>query len=321
MPLNYYAINRVIGGRMVPGRRPSFGGFGSLRVQAGRFKGEIGDVTPAVAFSVEMERNIARAFEDVRGGRAPDAILWDKNLANRFYKRCRELDVLAPSAALGRRLIQIRKLPGRYAKYGIRLSPSVVTEPRPSIVWEHAHAIEYALVTLKYQYGSSIDDILIDPAFALEFDSLATKVSPRLTSRDVRLAALYIRKTRHLAKREASLFENLDFSGFRRRLRFVGTVADAANWTPGIDGGGLFQLVEKEKSLFVGRSPNLRAVLEEVAKPTTLSAMANLFWKPDPHEIAVEAFVGSGFRDVGLSKWQIGLIRENQPILNWPVSA
>ena len=61
-----------------------------------------------------------------------------------------------------RRLLNVRKNSPRYRKHGIEISPTTKKEIHPSIVPEYAHVIEFALVKLRYRYGSSIDDILMD---------------------------------------------------------------------------------------------------------------------------------------------------------------
>src|SRR5204863_5258736 len=121
------------------------------------------DSTEPVAFSYEEDALIVKAFEDVRKGAPTDELLWEKDLAEAFVHRCHELGLDASAAHLVRRLINVRKSAPRYKKHGIKILPTIKRETHPSIVPKHAHVIEFALVKLRYRYGVSIDDILMDP--------------------------------------------------------------------------------------------------------------------------------------------------------------
>ena len=71
---------------------------------------------------------------------------------------------------------------------------------------EQMHVIEFALVRLRYRYGASIDDILLDPDLGEKFEQLASELAPGLRDVDLRLGALYIRKTRHFEKKDIFSF-------------------------------------------------------------------------------------------------------------------
>ena len=161
-------------------------------------------------FSYNEDRLVVQAFEDVRQGAATDAILWDRSLARAFAQRCRQLGLEASDAFLNRRLINIRKNIRRYEQHGITIAPATKSETHPSIVPQYAHVIEFALVRLRYRYGASIDDILLDPDLGEKFEHLASELAPGLRDVDLRLGALYIRKTRHFEKKDLAKIEGLD---------------------------------------------------------------------------------------------------------------
>jgi len=194
--LNQYAISKILGSKMTPVKQGRFGNFGLLGTTAevlrARQSSRLAHET--MHFSYDQDRLVVQAFEAVRQGAAPDAILWNRSLAQAFTKQCRELGLAAPDAFLNRRLINIRKNIRRYEKHGIMISPATKTEPHPSIVPQCAHVIEFALVRLRYRYGASIDDILLDPDLGEKFEGLASEIAPGLSSVDLRLGALYIRK-------------------------------------------------------------------------------------------------------------------------------
>jgi hypothetical protein len=319
MSLNYYAINKFLGGTMTPTRRQTFGGFGTLPTVSDALRHRPRKPKP-IAFTYEKDALVADAFEQVRAGMSPERILWDTKLATKFHARARRLGVHAPSAQLDRRLILIRKNPSRYRQHGIELSETTVTDPQPSIIPEFAHVLEFALVRLRNRYGASIDDILLEPELVQEYERIAKTVAKELTSTELRLGALYIRKTRHVARAEERLFEDLDTSRMDSQFSELGTLDRIS--TQGIPAGeGLIEVLENGRYLYISRNENLRSVVREFVRGPTLDVMANHFWTPKRESIALRVFHGDRFDDTSIHRWQLKLIRERSPIFNWPVQA
>src|ERR1700680_1843068 len=98
---------------MTPVKRARFGNFGLLETtaEALRARQAFDSLNENTHFSYNEDRLVLQAFEDVRQGVAPDAILWDRPLARAFAERCRQLGLEASDAFLIRRLINIRKHP------------------------------------------------------------------------------------------------------------------------------------------------------------------------------------------------------------------
>ena len=318
MSLNYYAINKIIGGKMVAGDRARFGNFRLLK-ETGEVLRKRPTRTPQVRFSPADDKAIAQAFEEVRAGTAPDRILWDPTLAKKFHRRCRHLGIHAPSAILGSRLFNIRKSRAKYAKHGISLTPTTRVDPTPSIVPRYAHAVEFALVHLRYRYGASIDRILLDEELGAKFEQLAGTMAPGLSPRDLRLGALYLRKTRNLAKKDLPLFESIDAAQIESKLTHVGPLSTIAA-DDVADEEGLLEVVERNRYLYVARNENLRAVVKEFIDGPTLSAMGNQFWTPDPESIHVHVFVGTQFLSTPMRQWQLKVIEERKPVFNLPIT-
>src|SRR5260370_32128411 len=133
---------------MKPVKRGRFGSFGllenmgeALRVREAPVASSASGQTTTLSYPEDAV--VVRAFEDVRQGAATDALLWNRELAECFYRRCKELGLNAPDALLGRRLITVRKNIRRYEKHGIKISPATKTEPHVSIVPQYAHVIEF----------------------------------------------------------------------------------------------------------------------------------------------------------------------------------
>ncbi len=318
--LNYYSIGKILGGTMTPIKSPRFGNFGLLEVTAEATK-ELAirqsDQTPT-KFTYVQDSIVARAFEDVRHGAAPDAILWDRDLVQRFNSRCRDLGVDASDAILNRRLITIRKNKTRYEKHGIVISPTTQSEPHPSIVPQYAHAIEFALVRLRYRYGASIDDILLDPVLGSRFEQLASKLAPGLSAQDLRLGALYIRKTRYINRTELSKVEALHPALLERF------------WAPPISlsnlhaedvpaKAGLIELKERNRYLYVSRNENVQAAAAQFQNAHAFDPVSNSFWKPNPDAITLQFISGKSVAGASISRWERRLIHDLEPVLNWPI--
>lgn len=322
MSLNYYGINKILGGRMALLHSPArFGNFNLLKTTAdllGQRESAFRRAAKPLRFTAKEDAKVAKAFEAVRDGRAPERVLWDESLSSRFAQRAKQLGLDAPLADLNRRLINIRKHPNEYKARGIELTPTSVIDPQPSIVPQYAHVIEFALVKMKNRYGASIDDILLNPVLVAEYEKLARKVARTLSSTELRLGALYIRKTRHVAKPEENLFDQLDADHFEAALQPLGTL-DVAKAADIPKGEGLIEVLDRQRHLYVSRNENIRLVAEQFVDGQTLAAMANHFWTPDPKQITMRFFSGTKFDNVAIARWQTKIIQARDPIFNWPV--
>src|SRR6267142_5692645 len=169
--LNQLSISRILGSKI---KHIGPVGFGHLRLRqtAEEIQNALkcdGASEAPVSFSYKEDAQVVEAFEAVRNGAPTDELLWNKSLARKFVKECRKLRLEAPDAYLIRRLINVRKNAPRYHQHGIEISPTTKKEVHPSIVPQFAHVIEFALVKIRYRYGASIDDVLIDPGLGEKF--------------------------------------------------------------------------------------------------------------------------------------------------------
>ncbi|HUY90480.1 MAG TPA: hypothetical protein VMV10_17210 [Pirellulales bacterium] len=320
--LNHYAISRILGSdvKAIGGAR--FGGFGLLRSAAEALKtrtpsGRLSDEC-SESPSLNDDRLIVQAFEDVRDGAAPDRILWDKKLAGDFKRRCRELALRFSSTALKKRLLNVRKNSPRYAKHGIVILPTTKHEPHPSVVPQYAHAIEFALVRLRYRYGASIDDILLDDEMGEKFEELALSMAPALSASEVRLGALYIRKTRHFAKKDLTAFQALDpreiANDWSQPIYLTNALEVVVPSTP-----GLIEVREDGRSLYVSRTENVAPAVSEIQTGKPFEIMSGPFWSPNPDRISVRFIAGEKIHGTAAHKWELRLIASNEPVFNWPI--
>lgn len=316
--LNHYAVSRALGAELKPFKTGAFGHFGLLQTAGESIKLLRAPSNGRKKLSTDEIRLVVDAFEQVREGAAPDRILWDRKLAEKYDRRCRAVGLEAPPAVLRRYLLNVRKNSSRYAKLGIRISPTSKSEPQPSVLPRFAHAIEFALARLRYRYGASIDEVLLDPDLGASFEQLAQSMAPELSASDVRLGALYIRKTRHFTKKDQAALDALDpglISGEWSNPIYLSSVARP----PVSDSPGLVELNEGERCLYVSRTDALAPCVEQLRTGTALDVLSSPFWTPKRECIAVRFIAGAKIHGVTAHRWELRLIAAYEPVFNWPV--
>jgi hypothetical protein len=318
--INYYAISKTLRGKIKKVKQARFGNFPLLETtgEVLRSQSSFGRAVDAPDFSYDQDKVVVRAFEDVRQGAAPDAILWDKGLAQAFFHRCRGLGLVAPDAYLGRRLINVRKNSPRYKKHGIEIASTTKSEPHPSIVPQYAHVIEFALVRLRYRYGASIDDILLDPELGGRFEELTSQIVSEIGSQELRLGALYIRKTRYLQKSAIEAIKGLNTHVVEEAL---GAPVALAHVRPEVipPSPGLIEIKEPGRYLYISRNGDLRSAVSQIRTGRGFEIVSNGFWKPDPEVITLQVATGERIGGVGIGVWERRLIHDYEPVFNWPM--
>jgi hypothetical protein len=318
--LNQYAISKTLGSKMTPVKRGRFGNFGLLETtaEALRARQASSASSESTHFSYDQDRLVVRAFEDVREGAATDAVLWDRSLARAFTQKCRQLGLEASDAFLNRRLMAIRKDPRRFEKHGISIAPATISERHPSIVPQYAHVIEFALVRLRYRYGASIDEILLDPNLGEKFEHLASELAPDLGDVALRLGALYIRKTRHFEKKGLAKIEGLNVEVVEKAWSKPVSLA-AVNLANVPSTPGLIELREGVRYLYISQNEDMRPALEQLRTGKAFDLVANGFWTPRLEEITFQFVSGAKVGGTGVGVWERRLIRDLEPIFNWPI--
>lgn len=319
MSLNHYAINQVIQGRMVPGGRMRFGASGVLGVVGNMLKHRPRP-NQKVKFDLASDRVIYDAFLKTWRKHSPEALLLDDELGDEFRRVAKKMGFPGTGADANRRLINIRKNPARYREHGLILPDAEVTEPQPSIVPKYAHIIEFSLARIHSQYGITIDDILIDPEADRQYQEMARAFAPELGPRQLRLAALYIRKTRYIKKKDATIIESLPTEQIEAKFTNLGTL-DRVRAQDVAPAAGIVELLEDGRHLYISHTSDLHAAVQGVASESTLRFMGGPFWQPKPDHLLVRTFAGEEFLHIRLTQWQLRLIQDKKPVFNWPVAA
>ncbi len=308
---------------MKPVKLGRFGGFGLLENVAEALRTresspEFNATSVKTEFTFAEDAVVVRAFEDVRQGASVDALLWDPKLAHAFYRRCRELELNAPDTLLARRLLAIRKNIRRYERHGIAISPTTKKKPHVSIVPRYAHIIEFVLMKLRYRYGASIDDILLDRRLGEIFETQAAEFAPGVSILDLRLGALYIRKCRYFKKSEFEKLASFDLgaidSAFTSPISLSNVKSELIPQAP-----GLLEVREKDRFLYISRNECLRPAVEQFRTGKAFELVANGFWTPDLANISIQVVAGAKVEGIGIGLWERRLIHDRRPVFNWPI--
>jgi len=318
--LNQFAISKILGSKIKQVAPVGFGNFSSVSTAEEIQKALRGDgpgVEPT-SFTRQQDAVVVQAFEDVRKGAPTDELLWNKDLARFFVDKCRELGLNAPHSYLVRRLINVRKNSPRYREHGIVISPTTKKVIHPSIVPEYSHVIEFALVRLRYRYGSSIDDILMDECLGVKFEDLAHQIAPALPSRDLRLGALYIRKNRVMSTKDLGELNALDLamleSEWKGSVSLSKVRLDEIPVSP-----GLIELKEQDRYLYISHNANIRSAARQLGSGDAFRLMASSFWKPNLETITLSFASGKKVAGFAIKTWERKLVHDLNPVFNWPM--
>ena len=318
--LNQLAISKILGSTIKPMGSVGFGGFSLLATTEelqGALKGEEAD-NLVTEFGYAEDAKVVEAFESVREGAPTDELLWNSSLVKAFSAECKRRHLQAPQAYLIRRLINVRKNAPRYKEHGIEISPTTKKEVHPSIVTRYAHVIEFALVKLRFRYGASIDDILMDPHLGNRFEATAKQIVPSISSADLRLGALYIRKNRGTKKKDFDEIRNLDVNEIESAWKGNQNLADV-NLASVPASPGLIELKENSRYLYISHNEDIHAALSQLHTGDAFRLVANNFWEPKLDAITVLFAPGKKIANASIEKWERKLIYERDPVLNWPI--
>jgi hypothetical protein len=319
--LDQVAIGKILGSRLKPIGRVDFGHFASVSATEEIQKTLRGDgrsVGPP-SFTYHEDALIVRAFEEARDGASVDELLWNKDLAASFVERCRALGLEAPCAAFIRRLMIVRKHSARYREHGIVIRPTTKRASPPRIVPAYAHVIEFALVKLRYRYGSSIDEILMDRFLGDRFEDLVHQFAPSLSSRDVRLGALSIRRDRELRKKVLEKLNALDLAVIEGAWKGVVRLSDVRPDEVPVS-PGLIEIKEEDRHLYVAHNSNIHSAVDQLRSGEAFRLMASSFWEPKLEAITLAFAPGQRVAGTSIETWERKLIHDRDPVFNWPVA-
>lgn len=311
--LNHYQISNLLGAKIAPGFRGRFGIFGAISTAKKFEKAMQKECAPSDDPPSADNVLIAKAFEETRQGYSVDVVLATE-ISESFYARCLKLGVRGSRDGINRRLMRFRKSPPP----GIRLSRTTAELPTNNTPF--IFAAEIAAAQMRYRFGVTIDDLLIERSVANEFFQLANRIFPGGKLYDYFAAALYVRKNRKPKKEDFAHIERASLNLVESRLQRIGTFDELEeNQVPSEQ--GLFTITETrckfETELYVGSAGNLRAEVAPFRDLAPFFALNNHFWSPDKKETTLSVAVLSELSCSDLLGWQEKMIEARRPLFNY----
>lgn len=304
--LDQLTISRILGSTVRPISRPAFGGFSAVATIGQMLANRPIEMAP-LAPDKSRDSIIVKTFADIHNGYSVDRTLADPQLAARYVKRCQQLGIDAPHAAVCRRLLRLRKAGG----FPVKTTREDKRDLHPFLI-----PAELAFAKLTYRYDASYDDLLADPDVGKAFDENVAKVGRSGDVVAYRLAALHLRKNvRSRRKADAKQLAHLDISKVKPHWHTPGHLSDVRlDAVP--DSEGVFSLREPDRYLFLSQSENLRSDIGIFQDAHVLASVGNHFWSPSPDKITVDFVRPEDVRGVSLRLFEFKAIETYQPIFN-----
>jgi hypothetical protein len=82
---------------------------------------------------------------------------------------------------------------------------------------------------------------------------------------------------------------------------------------------GLIELREKGRYLYISRNDDIRPAAGQLRTGKAFDLVSNGFWTPRLDEIMFQFATGAKVGGVGVGLWERRLIRDREPIFNWPI--
>jgi hypothetical protein len=304
--LDQLMISRILGSAVRPISRPAFGGFSATHT-VGQMLANRPKQMVRLAPDESRDSIVVDSFAAIHDGYSVDRTLADPRLAARFVKRCQQLGIDAPHAAICRRLLCLRKAGG----FPVKTTREDKRDLHPFRI-----PAELAFAKLTYRYDASYDDLLADPDVGSAYDEIVAKFSQMGDIVAFRLAALHLRKNvRSRRRADASQLAELDISAIEAHWRTPGRLSDIRlDEVPASE--GVFSLREPERYLFLSQSENLRSGVGLFQDKHVLASVGNHFWSPSPDKITVDFVKSEDVPGVSLRLFEFKAIETYQPIFN-----
>jgi site-specific DNA-methyltransferase (adenine-specific) len=209
-----------------------------------------------------VKAKIISAFEAVREGNSVDRVIADPQINAAFIQECQKLSLVAAAATLNRSLLNLRKA-GHLR--GLKSHSS-----SPGNDDQYRFAAEMAVRFMERRDGATLDDILCDPMFANEFDSIASRISPGFSPLQYRWAALNLRKRSQLSP------ELLARVVPPRQVLSISVVGIQVSAVPNEQ--GLYVIFSQDTCLYVGEAENLRNRIGKHLDHSDNKGLARWMW-------------------------------------------
>ena len=221
-----------------------------------------------------MTEKLVAAFLEVNEGFFTDRVLADSELNKRFIAACKSRGLTDSPEHLNRKLINLRKS-GKLGKLN-----SIRTLFNDE---EYRFAAEIAVRHFERRDQITLDDILVSPSLASEFDEISQGIAPGYSSLRYRWSALSLRKSRSLTP---EIFSQAVPSKEVYLHKVDSVQIDDIPKSPGI-----YCFVSEKASLYVGEASCLRTRLKKHLEHSDNKYLARWMWEYGTGELTLELHI------------------------------
>jgi len=312
--INHYDLSRVLGSQIVGAVNVGHGQLECSRVTQSVNASRTAIAATELHDDVPIDASrVVELFKRVRERRgdsgSPDLYIADRTRNMELVDAWRAAKVAGSVARLNRTLLNARKVG---LLKGIKSSS--YTLPR-DVVDRLRFVCEFVATKLRYETGSSVDDIICDPGLSDEFHRRCQAIVPGYDWLDYRWTLLGVRKAGRKVKIEGRKQLIPDFNEHpinftdEVEIGIVNSKLDSIHTSRGV-----FSLAEGNRDLYVSGSNNLRSSIEHMAQPAIVKATKESFWTP----IRPLVFRYVPTPDINVKAAEEWLIEQRQPVFNVP---
>ena len=221
-----------------------------------------------------MTNPIEMAFQNTHRGFSTDRVLADPDLNANFITACRTHGLDDTTENLNRKLINLRKsgrLGGQTAKR---------TQFDDD---EYRFAAEIATRHLERRDQITLDDILVNPDLANEFDEICRNFAPGYSSLRYRWSALSLRKSRNLRP------EIINQAIPSKEVTLL--KADQVNLDEISRSSGIYCFIAEQETLYIGEAGCLRTRLKKHLEHSDNKFLARWIWQHGMDSLTIELHV------------------------------
>lgn len=240
------------------------------------------------------------AFQKVNDGFSTDRVLADPELNTRFISACREQGLVASAEELNRNLINLRKS----GKLGKQKSKQTRFDDDD----EYRFAAEIAVRHIERRDQITLDDILVNPKLATEFDAICEDLAPGHLPLQYRWAALKLRKSRGLSP------ETISHAIPAETVLMFSVGSINIDNIPNLS--GIYCFISERETLYVGEASSLQVRLKKHLKHSDNQFLARWIWKNGIKKLSVEIHVYPEINTKTRKALEIELIRSRKPLFN-----
>ena len=250
-----------------------------------------------------MRSTIRAAYLDTRQGYSSDRVVADPGMNKEFLGRCRSLGLDLHPKLINKTLLNLRK------SGGLKGIKSKRTSFRNED--EYRFASEMAIRFIERRDGVSLDVVICDPNLAIEFDGLASDLSPGFSPLQYRWAALNLRKKKKLSP---EIVPKIVKAASIKRYKISDVVIADIPKTQGIY---FFIDTQEGITLYIGESENLQKRISKHLDHSDNKGLARWLWERGTDALWLDVQV---LPDTTPTTHRRGLeaelIKNHQPVFN-----